>query len=91
VRFDRRPPSEEESNKSELNNVLQHRDSSQDTIDPQDKQPQIAPVKKTIGTASTPKTSERNRQTRQPVERLIEAMTTETSQATADNVEGVIF
>jgi hypothetical protein len=48
VRFNRRPPSEEESNKSELNNVLQHRDSSQDTLDPQDKQPQIAPVKKTI-------------------------------------------
>jgi hypothetical protein len=91
VRFNRRPPSEEESNKSELNNVLQHRDSSQDILDPQDKQPQIAPVKKTIRLASTPKTSERNRRTRQPVERLIEAMTTEISQATVNNVEGEIF
>jgi hypothetical protein len=88
VRFNRCPPSKEESNKSELNNnVLQHHDSSQERIDPQDKQPQIAPVKKTVRPASTPKTSERNRRTRQPVERLIEAMATETSQATADNAE----
>jgi hypothetical protein len=87
----RSPPNEEESNKSELNNVLQHHDSSQANNDIQDKQPQIAPVKKTISKASTPKTSDRLRRTCQPVERIIEAMTTEISQATLSDVEGEIF
>lgn len=91
VRFNRSPLNEEESNKSELNkSVLQHHDSSQNN-DIQDKQPQIAPAQKTIRTASTPQTSERTRRIRQPVERLIEAMTTEISQATSSDVEGEIF
>lgn len=93
VRFNRSPQNEEESNKSELNkNMLQHHDSSQAIInDAQEKQPQIAPDEKTISKASNPKISERERRNRQPVERLIEAMTTEISQATSSDVEGEIF
>jgi transposase InsO family protein len=89
LEFNRSPPNEEELNKSELNkNVLQHHDSSQKN-DSQERQPTIAPAK-TLNRAST-LNKERTRRKRQPVERLIEAMTTEISQATSGDVEGEIF